>query len=686
MSLLHTAKDSAMASKRIFTSLALAGAYFSTLATVAQAANVTPLATADNHSQVTKELLQFIEDYHYQPRAINDDFAADVYHKYLDSIDPQRIYLSQADLKHYTHLASSLDESLRKGDHTDLVSLFNLMQQRRLSYVRYYLDWLTNESNSFDYTREESIPIYLDQHPRLVDQLALQERWRKLLKNQFINGFLSDESEAQIRQRLIKRYDNQLDRLAQVEVKDMYSTIANSITQVAGPHTTYLSPRNVEDFNIDMSLSLEGIGAVLQRDTDYTKIVRIVAGGPADKGGELKAADYIIGVAQGDDDMVDITGWRLDNVVNLIRGPKGSRVRLQIIPAGDLQEMPREIEIIRDKVKLEDQAASSDVITLPTDMGDIKLGVITIPSFYRDHQAKRQGETDFRSTTRDVMNLIFDLEEENISGLIIDLRNNGGGDLDESIFLSGLFIDQGTVLQVKTSNNQIHKYMDRNPGLQYIGPMAVLVNRASASASEIFAGAMQDYQRALIVGEQTYGKGTVQSLVNISEGQIKYTTSKFYRVSGDSTQNRGIIPDIHLPSLIDPTRVGENNLEYGLPWDQVAQQNHHRYLGIPQIVPFLNEQQQTRNQADPDLAYAMKVAEYRQQEDELLSLNLQTRQHRWQQDEQWYLDAINELRVAKGLDQVTDIDDHEFDYETADKDPYVQTTAKVLVDWLRLVQ
>ncbi len=671
---------------RFFTCIALTSALLASSTWAQQGPRITPLATADNHAQVTKELLQFIENYHYQPRAINDDFAADVYAKFLDSIDPQRIYLTQADLVDYQHLQTDLDDRLKAGDHTDLVALFNLMQERRLSYVQYYLDWLQDDSQQFDYERQESLPIYLDQHPRLTNDAQLQDRWRKLLKNQFINGLLSDENQAQIRERLIKRYNNQRKRLVQVEVKDMYSTIANSITQVAGPHTAYLSPRNVEDFNIDMSLSLEGIGAVLQRDTDYTKIVRIVAGGPADKAGELQAADYIMGVAQGDDDMVDITGWRLDNVVNLIRGPKGSLVRLQIIPGGDLKERPRIIKIIRDKVKLEDQAATKEVIELATDLGQVQIGVVKIPSFYMDFDAYNKGDRDYRSTTRDVFNLVAELRELDVDGIVIDLRNNGGGSLVEANQLTGLFIEKGPTVQVRYSNGKIEKHQDRNPMLIYAGPMAVLVNRVSASASEIFAGAMQDYQRALIVGSQTYGKGTVQSLVNISEGQIKYTQSKFYRVTGDSTQKRGVIPDIELPSLIDHSRVGESNLEYVLPWDQVAAQDHPRYINLPQIAPFLNEQQQTRSAADADLVYASKVLAYRQQEDEVLSLNLQVRKDRWQAEEHWYLQAINELRQAKGQAIVSDIDDHEFDYDSADKDPYLQASAQVLVDWLRLAQ
>ncbi|MDP6190860.1 MAG: S41 family peptidase, partial [Gammaproteobacteria bacterium] len=393
-----------------------------------------------------------------------------------------------------------------------LAELFNLMQTRRWQFINYNLQWLQDEQKIFAYERQESLPVYANRHPRQADFAGLEDLWRKQLKNQLINGLIEDETEEQIRMRLIKRYKNQSKRLLQIDERDMFNTIANSITMVSDPHSAYLSPRNVEDFNIDMSLSLEGIGAVLQRDNDYTKVVRLVVGGPADKAGELKASDYIVGIAQENAEFVDVVGWRLDDVVNLIRGPKGSPVSLQIISAGDLKERPKIIHITRNKVQLEDQAATQEILTLDTDMGTQNIGVITLPTFYFDYEGYRRNDENYRSTSRDVLHLVAELRDAGVDGIIIDLRNNGGGSLIEANQLTGLFIDQGPTVQVRYSNGHIEKQQDRNPLLAYTGPMAVLVNRVSASASEIFAGAMQDYQRALIVGGQTYGKGTVQTL------------------------------------------------------------------------------------------------------------------------------------------------------------------------------
>lgn len=644
------------------------------------------LASTPDQGQITQEILQFIERQHYQTRAINDDFAADVYQQYLNAIDPQRIYLAQEDLKAYQHLSSQLDEQLSKGQLAPLVDLFNLMQQRRMQAVDFNLDWLQDPSQGFDFARQEELAIDASQQPRQANLAALQNMWRKLLKNQFINGLIENETREQIRSRLVKRYENQAKRLAQVDERDMFTSIANSITMVTDPHTSYLSPRNVEDFNIDMSLSLEGIGAVLQRENDYTKIVRIVVGGPADKAGELKAADYIVGVAQQDEDMVDVVGWRLDDVVNLIRGPKDSVVTLQVIPGGDLQERPQLLQITRNKVKLEDQAATQEIVELETDIGPIKIGVIKLPTFYFDFAGYRRGDKDYRSTSRDVFHLVAELREAAVDGIIVDLRNNGGGSLIEANQLTGLFIEQGPTVQVKYNNGHIEKHQDRNASLIYAGPMAVLVNRISASASEIFAAALQDYQRALIVGGQTYGKGTVQTLTDLSQGQIKYTQAKFYRITGASTQHQGVIPDVILPSLIDHSRVGESNLDYALPWDQVAALDHPRYINLPQIVPLLQEQQAQRSQADPDLAYAMQVKDYRDQEQDMLSLQLATRENAWQEEKQWYLDAINQLRQKQDLATIDDVDDHTFDYEAAENDPYIQATSQVLVDWIRLAK
>ena len=650
-------------------------------------ANTLPeLTIGDRERRVTQEWLEIIQKYHYQPKPIDDTFATEAFNNYLTNIDSQGTYLTQEDLVPFQHLATSLDEALLAGDLSDMVAMYDVMQKQRYAMFSYFIDWLEQAYNEFDFTADETLFIYAEDRPRPNDQIALQHLWRKLLKNQFINGFINAETDTQIRTRLIKRYKNQLNRLTQVTNQDMYNTIANSITSIVGPHTNYLSPRDVEDFTIDMSLSLEGIGAVLQTDNDYTKVTRIIVGGPADKAGELKVTDYIVGVSQADEDMVDIIGWRLDEVVNLIRGAKGTKVRLEIIPEGDLKNAPQVIEIIRDKVKLEDQSATKEIIDVATELGKVKIGVIKIPTFYIDFEALRKGEKDYKSTTRDVHTLLKELQEEDIHGLIIDLRNNGGGSLQEAKQLTSLFIMHGPIVQVGYNNGRLENHIDRSNFMSYQGPMAVLVNRASASASEIFAGAIQDYHRGLIIGSQTYGKGTVQSLVDISHGQIKLTQSKFYRVTGESTQHRGVIPDIELPSTIDPKKHGESTLEYALPWDRVASQQHANYFTLSNIIPQLQENTAARIEQSPDMIYVQKVKQRRSNEPRSISLKLSERQERWQENEAWYLNAINTMRQAKGMDAIEDLDDHEFDYEEAIEDPYLQMSSSAITDWLILAQ
>jgi len=660
----------------------------------------TPLASADDntgvgaspikivftpsHGKLTQEIIKLLKRQHYQPRPSNDDLAKDVYANYLKLLDPLHIYLSEADLKPYNYLNHELDNLLVKGDLSAMADLYNLLQSRRIEFIDYNLDRLSRRQNMFDYNKLESIQTAQHKTPRLPYFASIKDAWRKQLKNEFINGQLADETRQQIQSRLKKRYQNMRKRVLQVELRDAYQTVSNSLTMVTDPHTSYLSPRNVEDFNIDMSLSLEGIGAVLQRDDDFTKVVRLVVGGPADKAGDLQAADYIVGVGQDGAEMQEIIGWRLDDVVDQIRGPKGTLVNLQIIPGGDQQQAKKTIQIRRNKVNLDDQAAKKSVVSVTTAQGDVKIGVITLPTFYMDFAAAQAGDPNYRSTTRDVYELIQELKNDDIRGIVIDLRNNGGGSLREANQLTGLFIETGTTVQIKYANGVIEKLMDRNPLLAYNGPLTVLVNRYSASASEIFAAAMQDYQRALIVGNQTYGKGTVQTFNNLSSGQIKFTQAKFYRVSGGSTQHQGVIPDITLPSLDDPTKVGESSLDHALQWDQVNAVDHKRYFAFEQIIPKLQQQQLLRQEKNPDWIYTKAIAAHDKERPKQLSLHLGERQRLWQAERDWYLTHVNELRAGHNLAPVVDATDHEFDYDDAQNDPYIMAGAGVIADWLDL--
>ena len=657
---------------------------------------VAPLVTAQTNSNdalveikftqqqglLTQEIIQLLDRQHYQHRELDDQFASDVFSRYLKLLDPQHIYFSKADLAPFNYLNRELDDLLVKGDLVAMAQLYNLLQQRRLAFIDFNLTALSKLEPMFNFELLEDISTSPFNDPRVSNLTAIKDNWRKQLKNVFINGQLDNETVDEIKQRLQKRYANMRKRVLQVQLKDAYQAVSNSITTVTDPHTTYLSPRNVEDFNIDMSLSLEGIGAVLQRDDDYTKVVRLVVGGPADKAGDLQASDYIVGVAQDGEAIQEILGWRLDDVVDQIRGPKGTLINLQIIPGGDLQQTKKTIQIRRNKVTLDDQAAKKSVIEIETEQGISKIGVITLPTFYMDFAAAQSGDTNYRSTTRDVYDLLQELKGESINGIVIDLRNNGGGSLREANQLTGLFIETGTTVQVRYADGVIQKQMDRNPLLAYNGPMVVLINRYSASASEIFAAAMQDYKRALIVGSQTYGKGTVQTFGDLSSGQIKFTQAKFYRVSGASTQHKGVVPDVVLPSLDDPTKVGESTQDHALKWDQVKAIDHKTYFAFEHIIPRLQAQQDLRNQRSADWQYTLAIAEHERDRPKTLSLHLGQRQQYWQEQQDWYLSHINELRLGHQLAPVTDIEDHDFDYDDAQKDPYILAGAKVIGDWI----
>ena len=635
---------------------------------------------------LTQEILQLLDENHYQNRELNDQFASDVFAKYLKLLDPQRSYLSEADLIPFAYLNTELDDLLSEGNLKAMGQLYSLLQQRRLAFIDYSLDVLEHDGLIFDFDIAEGIRTSPFDEPRVKDLAAIKDLWRRQLKNEFINGQLNKETTEDVIDRLKKRYTNMRKRVSKIELKDAFQAVSNSITLVTDPHTSYLSPRNLEDFNIDMSLSLEGIGAVLQSEDDYTKVVRLVVGGPAEKAGELQASDYIVGVAQDGGPMQEILGWRLDDVVDQIRGPKGSLLNLQIIPGGDLQNPKETIQIRRNKVQLEDQAAKKSVIEVETDQGKLKFGVITLPTFYMDFAAAQRGDPKYRSTTRDVYNLIEELKADAVSGIIIDLRNNGGGSLREANQLTGLFIETGTTVQVRYADGVIEKQIDRNPFLAYTGPVVVLVNRYSASASEIFAAAMQDYKRALIVGSQTYGKGTVQTFGDLSNGQIKYTQAKFYRVSGASTQHKGVIPDIVLPSLDDPSKVGESTQDHALEWDQVKAADHKTYFTFQNIIPHLQAQQDKRNQKSADWQYTLALVERQKNRPEQVSLNFNQRQKYWQEQENWYLEHINTLRLGHKLEPVTDIQDHKFDYEDAQNDPHVLAGGRVIADWIHMAQ
>lgn len=607
-----------------------------------------------NHYKTESQLLvSLLSRYHYKQVEIDDSLSEKIFNRYLKVLDNGKNYFLKSDIDKLISYKDKLDDNLLDGNLDFYFETFNLYRQRFNERLQ-FIDSLLN--TEFDYSADENYQYNRDKASWAKDKSELDELWRKRLKNDALTYKLNGKDWEFIQKTLRKRYKNLANFINQYKPEDVFQFAMNSFTENIDPHTNYLSPVSSENFKIDMSLSLEGIGARLQTEDDYTKIVEIIPGGPAYKSGLLKADDKIIGVAQGNDgEFEDIIGWRITDAVKLIRGKAGTTVRLQIIKAGsDLNSKPIEITLVRDKIKLEDQAATGKVLEILNDDKPFRIGVIDIPKFYSDFEAQRNGDGDFRSTTRDVRKLIDSLSKENISGIIIDLREDGGGSLQEAIELTGLFIKDGPVVQVKNSDGKIDVAKDPDSQIVYDGPLAVLVNRFSASASEIFAGAIQDYQRGIIIGEQTFGKGTVQNLIDLNRvssnkkntlGQLKITIAKYYRVSGASTQNRGVIPDITFPSAIDPKDFGESAEPSALPYDEIKPVSFNKFEDIKKFIPELLTKHQARISNDKDFEFLKEDIRIYQENKlkESISLNEDKRKIEKEDEEQRKSDRNAEI-------------------------------------------
>ncbi|HNN29858.1 MAG TPA: S41 family peptidase, partial [Agitococcus sp.] len=468
---------------------------------------------------------------HYEHKKLNDALSSQILDRYLKDLDPTRAYFLASDIAEFEEYRYLLDDDLNRGDLTHGFAIYARYQQRFNQRLDYVLKELKKGSKNFDFSVDDSLEIKRENVPWAKEAQELDTLWYKRLKSAVLSLKLSGKKDEEIFKLLTKRYETQRNNMNRNKADDVFQTFMNAFTETYDPHTEYFSPRTSENFNINMSLSLEGIGAVLQAEDDYTKIVRLVPAGPADKSKQLKPNDRIVAVAQGDGEFVDVVGWRVDEVVDLIRGPKNSTVRLQVLPANAVDEhQTKVISIVRQTIKLEEQAAQKRVITINHQGKDYKIGVIKLPTFYADFAAMQAGDPNYRSTTRDVAKLIEELKAEQIDGMVLDLRNNGGGSLSEANSLIGLFIETGPTVQVKNANLEVELLGDSNPAVAYDGPLVVMTNRLSASAAEIVAGAIQDYGRGLVVGSTTYGKGTVQALRELNHGQLKLTEAKFYRI------------------------------------------------------------------------------------------------------------------------------------------------------------
>ena len=631
-------------------------AFLLTISVSLSAVAIAPIEKQTEQTALFREILDRLATRHYRGQDINDELSQRYLSTYIEMLDPLKSYFLQSDIEEFNQWSTKLDDLARRGDVAPGFVMFNRLRDRLLEQLQANIALLESDYE-FDYSVDETLVLDGEERQWMLTESEQRDYWRKRIKDSMIRLLLNDKEPVKARELLVKRFTNQITQMEQRDSQDVFQLYANALASLYDPHTSYFSPRTTENFQINMSLSLEGIGAELRTEDEYTKVARVIPGGPADLQGILKASDKIIAVAQGDEELVDVIGWRIDDVVELIRGAKDSTVRLELIEGGsDSADSTKVIAIVRDKVKLEEKSAQSKIININQNGTDLKLGVIDIPAFYMDFEAYRKRDPEYKSTTRDVYKLLSELREEQVDGIVLDLRNNGGGSLHEATMLTDLFIGTGPVVQIRNAYQQVSRDQRAMMRAAYNGPLLVMINRLSASASEIFAGALQDYGRAVVVGSQSFGKGTVQDVTGLSSGQLKLTVSKFYRVSGDSTQHRGVVPDIEFPSLYDKEEVGESQQDNALPWDNIHSVPFKPLAGVKQFVPLLDAEHKLRISQDPDFLHLVNTLELSNSwdADKAVSLNIEKRRARssdW--DTQRFL-LENKRRELKGLELYAD--------------------------------
>lgn len=669
------------------------------------------LTPGADYPETTTSIIEQLRTNHYSEIHFDDKFSSTMLDSFIKTLDGGRLYFTQADINEFEQYRNSLDDMLSKGDIDAGYLIYNRYQHRLIERLIYSIKQVEDTSNVFDFTVDESLQLDRAEAPWATVQNELTELWRKQVKSNVLSLKLTDKSIDEVRELLSKRFRSQLSQVLKTNGLDVYQSYMDAMTMTFDPHTQYYAPRAAENFNMSMRLSLEGIGAVLTTEDEYTKVVSIVTGGPAELTGELHPSDKIVGVAQGDDAFVDVIGWRVDDVVQLIRGEKGSVVRLNVMPEGAGLET-KVVSITRDTVKLEDSSAKSEIVEVEYEGKTHKIGVIELPTFYIDFEALQRRDPNYRSSTRDVQALLEKLKDEGVEGVVVDLRRNGGGSLSEANSLVGLFIRRGPTVQVRDADGNNIVQGDSDPEITYEGPLAVLVNRLSASASEIFAGAIQDYQRGIIMGSQTFGKGTVQELIPMDEGQMKITRAKFYRISGESTQHKGVTPDIVFPDLYDASEdIGESALPTALPWDTIDPNYYRPYTELKPLMSQLASKHDQRLTTDPDFVFIQsqiaRALENRDNNQEI-SLNEEKLLAERAEDDSWRLDAENKRRSAKGLPLLTDtseLDDEpqsaiaeapsqeqgdddaasdEAPAEVDESDPYLVESGRILLDLIDL--
>jgi carboxyl-terminal processing protease len=646
---------------------------FAGFASVAAVEPLPPLQIQPKHPAISTNVAKLIEELHYSLPRLDNSVSSAILDRYLDTLDVNRMYFTAGDIATFNRLRYELDDRTRTGDLQPVFDIFNLFRKRAGERVEHAVALLATEP---DYTLQETFQWDRSELPWPASEADLNEVWRKSVKSDALRLMLTDETWAETTETLKERYERSYKRITQLTAEDVFEIYMNAVAHNMDPHSSYLSPRQSEEYRIQMSLSYDGIGASLGLEGDYVEVTNIIPGGPAHIDGQLKSEDRITAVGEEGGELVDVIGWRLDDVVQKIRGPGGTRVRLQVLPAGAAPgSSEKMIELIRDKIKLDEQRAKKSLLEIPFNGRNYRIGVINVPSFYQDFAARSSGADDYTSTSRDVTKLIEEFTAEGgVDGIVMDLRANGGGHLSEATELSGLFIERGPIVQLRETRGTIQQLDDPSPTAVYGGPLAVLVDRYSASASEIFAAAIQDYDRGVIVGQQTFGKGSVQNLFPLDRlmrgtdnGQLTLTIGKYYRVTGESTQHRGVLPDIELPSMVDAETVGESTRDTALPWDRIQPTRFRPASPLTAAIDDLRAHQVARATNDPDFGYLLSdVAAAKELNAQTsVSLNREERVAENKRMDEGRLARENSRRTALGLEALTSIEELD-DVETSD--------------------
>ena len=650
--------------------------------------------------------------YAYRPQALDDALSRQILGEYLKTLDPNRFFLTAADVAGFQGYATTLDDAIRSGQVAPAWAIFAVYRDRvrqRIAYARGLL------KGDFDFSGNQSYAYDRKDAP-WTDAAGLDVLWRQSVMNDWLRLKLAGKKPDDIRKTLDKRYANLLDSVNEIKGDDVFQSFMNAYAESIDPHTEYMNPRSAANFAIEMSNSLEGIGAVLFRQDDFIVVRELVPGGPAARSGHLRTGDRIVGVGQGTQgEMKDVVGWRTDDVVQLIRGSAGSQVRLDVVPAeAPMDSKPQQVLLTRAKVRIEDARARAETINVPASDGAParKIGVVRLPGFYQDFDARRRGDPNYASATRDVAKMLAAFRAQKVDGVVLDLRGNGGGSLNEAVELTGLFIDQGPVVQVREAGGKVTVQYDRDAGVAWDGPLAVLVNRGSASASEIVAGAIQDYGRGLIIGETSFGKGTVQTMLDLDRwpakvdgrfGELKLTIAQFFRPDGSSTQNKGVVPDVSFPTSVDASEYGESTYPNALPWTRIVASSHVRYGNFAPLLASLQARHEARSAKDVEYQWWIEDVRQFREEQAKKTISLNEAERRAERDRfDAQRKARADTRARLGIDRDPLLEGRSDDGLTADErnaaddvaraaaarnatDPLLRESAAILSDAVSLL-